>query len=152
VAQHLDAGITGPLGEDALDHYRPWFYAAAVYNLVWGLVAILAPDSFFRLIRMPKPNYPALWQVVGMMVGVYAPAYWWVGRYPARHRHLIVIGLLGKILGPLGFFWSAGTGRLPLAFGLTILTNDLIWWPAFGLFLRDAARLSGGWPKLLRGE
>ena len=62
------------------------------------------------------------------------------------------IGLLGKILGPLGFVWSAWGGSLPLAFGWTLLTNDLIWWPAFGLYLRDAARLSGGWVKLLRGE
>jgi hypothetical protein len=41
---------------------------------------------------------------------------------------------------------------LPLRFGLTILTNDLVWWPSFGLFLRDAARQSGGWLPLLRGE
>ena len=63
-----------------------------------------------------------------------------------------MIGLLGKVLGPVSFIWSAGTGQLPLAFGLTILTNDLIWWPAFALFLRDAARASGGWAPLFRGE
>jgi len=137
---------------DPLARYRRWFYAAADYNVVWGLAAILYPAGFFRLIGIAEPNYPALWQVVGMFVLVYAPAYWWAGRFPTRHRHLIVIGLLGKILGPVGFVISAATGQLPLAFGLTILTNDLIWWPAFGLFLRDAARISGGWMRLLRGE
>lgn len=101
---------------------------------------------------MAPPNYLPLWQVVGMFVLVYAPAYWWVGRFPARHRHLIVIGLLGKLLGPAGFAWSAAGGHLPLAFGLTILTNDLIWWPAFLLFLRDVARQHGGWAALLQGE
>lgn len=139
-------------GPDLLVRYRPWFYAAALYNLLWGIVAILFPIHFFRLIGMPEPNYPALWQVVGMFVMVYAPAYWWVGRFPTRHRHLIVIGLVGKMFGPIGFAWSAATGELPVAFGLTILTNDLIWWPAFGLFLRDAARVSGGWTRLLSGE
>jgi len=82
----------------------------------------------------------------------YAPAYWWVAQYPSRHRHLVVIGLLGKVLGPIGFAWSARQGQLPLDFGLTILTNDLLWWPAFGLFLRAAARRYGGWAPLLRGE
>ena len=139
-------------GRDPLDRYRPWFYAAAVYNLVWGLVAILSPAFFFGLIGMPEPNYPALWQVVGMFVMVYAPAYWWVGRFPSRHRHLILIGFAGKVFGPIGFAVSAASGQLPLAFGLTILTNDLIWWPAFALFLRDAARVSGGWSRLLSGE
>ena len=144
-----DAATGGP---DPLARYRPWFYAAALYNLVWGIVAILFPARFFALIDMPGPNYPALWQVVGMFVMVYAPAYWWVGRFPTRHRHLILIGLAGKVFGPIGFAWSAATGQLPLAFGLTILTNDLIWWPAFALFLRDAARVSGGWARLLSGE
>lgn len=111
-------------GDDPLARYRPWFYAAAVYNLVWGVVAILFPTAFFRLIGMPESNYPPLWQVIGMFVMAYAPAYWWAGRRPTRHRHLIVIGLLGKVLGPLGFAWSAATGHLPLAFGLTILSRN----------------------------
>jgi len=137
---------------DTLARYRPWFYAAALYNLVWGVVNIIFPELFFRLVGMVPPSYPPLWQVVGMFVLVYAPAYWWAARFPARHRHLIVIGLLGKLLGPLGFVWSAWNGSLPLAFGWTLLTNDLIWWPAFALYLRDAARLNGGWVALLAGE
>jgi hypothetical protein len=87
-----------------------------------------------------------------MFVLVYALGYYWAGRDPVKFRHYILLGLLGKIFGPLGFIWSAGTGQLPLAFGLTLLTNDLIWWPAFGLFLREAAKISGGWWKLLLGE
>ncbi len=141
------------VGDRALERYRPWFYAAALYNLVWGSVTILFPHLYFQLIGMSVTNYPApLWQVVGMFVLVYVPAYWWAGRFPARHRHLIVIGLLGKLLGPIGFVWAVLTGQLPLAFGWTIFTNDLIWWPAFGLYLRDAARYGGGWGALLRGQ
>ena len=136
----------------SLARYRPWFYAAALYNFVWGAVNIFFPGLFFKLIGMSPPNYLPLWQVVGMFVLVYAPAYWWAARDPLRHRHFIVIGLLGKLFGPIGFIWSAFNGQLPLAFGLTLLTNDLIWWPAFGLFLREAAQASGGWRKLLSGE
>jgi len=132
--------------------YRRWFYAAALYNLIWGSLNVLFPTLLFDLLDLPHPNYVALWQVVGMFVLVYAPAYWWAARYPARHPHLIVIGLLGKILGPIGFIWSVSIGQLPLAFGWTILTNDLIWWPAFFAYLRDVARTSGGWKALLRGE
>jgi len=132
--------------------YRYWFYAAAIYNFLWGSSIILFPDALFRLINMPPPEYPPLWQVVGMFVLVYAPAYWWAGRFPEKHPHLILIGLLGKLAGPLGFVYSALTGQLPLAFGLTILTNDLIWWPAFILYLRHMAAHKGGWLPLLMGE
>jgi small multidrug resistance pump len=135
-----------------LRKYSPWFYAAAAYNLVWGAANILFPNLLFDLIGMPRPSNPALWQVVGMFVLVYAPAYWWAARNPAAHRHLVVIALLGKLLGPLGFVWALASEQLPAAFFFVILTNDLIWWPAFFGFLRAAAAQHGGWRTLLNGE
>jgi hypothetical protein len=101
---------------------------------------------------MEPPNHSAIWQVVGMFVLVYAPAYWWVARFPWRHRHFVVIGLAGKVLGPLGFVWAVSADDLPASFGWTLITNDAIWWVPFTLFLRDAARLSGGWKPMLMGE
>lgn len=135
-----------------LNRYRPWFYAAAVYNFVWGSANVLFPQLIFDLLNMPPPSYPALWQVVGMFVLVYAPAYWWAGRNPEQHPHLILIGLIGKVLGPVGFLWSVMNSQLPGVFGWTILTNDLIWWPAFTLYLRDAIRERKDVWQFLRGE
>jgi small multidrug resistance pump len=133
-------------------HYRPWFCAAALYNLSWGTLNIIFPSALFRLIDAPVPNYLPLWQVVGMFVLVFSPGYWWTARHPSRFPHLILIGMAGKVLGPLGFAVSALSGQLPVAFGLTILTNDLMWWPIFALYLRDAAGSRGGWRALLRGD
>jgi len=138
--------------DEAFSRYRPWFYAAATYNLAWGSLNILFPSFLFDALGMEEPNYLPIWQVVGMFVLVYAPAYWWAARRPARHRHLVLIGFLGKLLGPIGFVWAVGNDDLPRAFGWTIITNDLIWWPAFGLYTRDVARHCGGWLALLRGE
>lgn len=135
-----------------LRRYRAWFYAAALYNLLWGSAVVLFPVRSFALLGLPPPQPVPIWQVVGMLVAVYAPAYWWVARNPWRHRHLIVIGLLGKVLGPVGFLWAAFSGALPWSFGWVNLTNDLIWWLPFTLFLRDAAAAGGGWLALLRGE
>ena len=119
-----------------LERYQYWFYAAAIYNLLWGSLNIFAPKLYFRWIGMNSPTNLPIWQVVGMFVLVYAPAYWWAGRYPDRHYHLILIGLIGKVLGPIGFIWSIATGQLPLSFGWVILTNDLIWLPAFFLYFK----------------
>ena len=141
-----------PTRSSELVRYRPWFYAAALYNLIWGAVNVLFPGFMFRMLRLPPPKDLPYWQVVGMFVVVYAPGYWWAGRYPERHRHLILIGLLGKLLGPVGFVWAARKKDLPLAFGWVNLTNDLIWWPAFALYLKDAARESGGWVPFLSGR
>lgn len=141
-----------PLPPTPLHRYRPWFYAAAVYNLVWGCLVIVWPNLLFDAYGLSRPTDTALWQVVGMFVLVYAPAYWWAARRPARHYHLIAIGFLGKLLGPVGFMGAAASGRLPLAFFWIILTNDLIWWPAFALYLRGICRELGGYRALLRGD
>ena len=50
-----------------------------------------------------------------------------------RHWPVVLAGLLGKILGPIGFLSTFVGGTLPLSFGLTILTNALIWWFPFAL-------------------
>jgi small multidrug resistance pump len=135
-----------------LDRYRPWFYAAALYNLGWGLLNLFLPDVYFGLLDVPTPTYLPLYQVVGMVLLVFVPAYIWAARYPERHPHIIVVAFLGKTLGPIGFLWALLTGQLPLSFGWTILMTDIVWLPAFALYLRDSARLRGGWKPLLAGR
>lgn len=135
-----------------LTRYRPWLLAAAAYNVAWGSLTVLVPTAIWDLIGAPRPNYLGIWQVTGLFVLLFGIAYWWAARSPFRHRHLVVIGLMGKILGPIGFAWAIAWGDLPVAFGLTIITNDLIWLPAFVGFSRDAASLSGGWRCLMAGD
>ncbi len=114
-----------------LNRYRKWFYAAAAYNAVWGTIVGLFPGLIFKWLGMPLPNYPSLMQAIGMIVGVYAIGYWLIGLNPQRYGPFVYIGLAGKILGPIGFAYSAMKGELPWSFGLVNVTNDLIWLPSF---------------------
>ncbi len=84
---------------------------------------------------MPVPDPAAVWQAIGMFVLVFAPGYYWVARWPECNYPFAVVGLLGKVLGPIGFLWAAAGGQLPWAFGWAILTNDVIWWPLFVPFV-----------------
>lgn len=120
--------------------YRRWFYAAAAYNVVWGVMAILAPVWFFRVVGMEAPNYPFLFQCIGMMVLVYALGYYYIGKDPERYGAFVWIGLLGKTFGPIGFVGGYLQGQIPLTFGINILFNDLIWWPVFWSFALRYAR------------
>jgi small multidrug resistance pump len=119
-----------------LDRYKPWFYAAAVYNAIWGTAAVLFPNVFFSAFGMKIPNYPQLFQGIGMIVGVYAIAYWLIAKNPERYGPFVYVGLLGKIFGPIGFVFGAMRGELPWAFGWINVFNDLIWLPAFIGFSR----------------
>lgn len=120
--------------------YSRWFYAAALYNLIWGAAAVLAPYPIFHLMGI-RPFQPIeAFQCIGMMVGVYAYGYYLLARDPERYSGFIWVGLAGKTFGPIGFLLAAFQGALPWAFGITILFNDLIWWPTFWTFALRYAR------------
>ena len=76
---------------------------AGIYNLAWGASVILFPNLAFDLAGMTRPLYPMIWQCVGMIVGVYGIGYLIAATDPLRHWPITLIGLLGKIFGPIGF-------------------------------------------------
>lgn len=117
---------------------------AAIYNLAWGAFAIFAPRLPFQWLGIEPPNYPSLWQCIGMIVGVYGVGYAIAAYDSQRHWPIVLVGLLGKIFGPIGFVWAAAHGELPWSAGATILTNDLVWWLPFALILQRAWRLERG--------
>ena len=126
---------------------KPWMrwslYAAGVYNIIWGGGAILFPLWVFRATGMEPPHYPEFWQCIGMIVGVYGVGYLIAASDPIRHWPIVFVGFLGKILGPIGFAEALWSEKLPLAFGLNIVTNDLIWGLPFSFILLTAWRARG---------
>jgi small multidrug resistance pump len=128
-----------------------WLRAAAVYNLVWGTANLIWPRQALRLLGVSEPGPLFAWQTVAMMVAAYAPVYWLASKDPRRRAHIVAVGLAGKVIGPLGFLVALRTHRLPLRFGLTIASNDLVWWPAFASIVHAAAVSAGGWRAFLAG-
>lgn len=108
---------------------------AAVYNVVWGAWVILFPNHMFDLTGIDRPNYPGIWQCVGMIVGVYGIGYWIAAKDYVTHWPIVLVGFIGKILGPIGFLQSVYNGLLPWSLGVTILTNDVVWWLPFAAML-----------------
>ncbi len=118
-----------------------WSFAvlavAGIYNILWGGLMVLFPNAVFQLTGAVLPNYPELWQCIGMIVGVYGLGYLIAATDPRRHWPIVLVGLLGKIFGPMGFALALIQQRFPLLFGLNIVTNDLIWWVPFFLILKS---------------
>jgi thiol-disulfide isomerase/thioredoxin len=114
---------------------------AGLYNIAWGGFMVLFPNAVFQLSGAILPNYPELWQCIGMIVGVYGLGYLIAATDPRRHWPIVLVGLLGKIFGPMGFALALVQQRFPLLFGLNIVTNDLIWWIPFFLILKSVYAL-----------
>lgn len=118
--------------------HRTVFVLAGLYNVSWGAFTALDPGWLFRYAGMPLMQHPAVLQTLAMVVGLYGLLYLEVARRPEDGWMVAAVGLLGKFLGPLGFAWLVLTGQWPLRAGILILTNDLVWWAPFMLYLYDS--------------
>ena len=114
--------------------FRIVFVLAGCYNLAFGVWVGFWPAHLFELLAIEQPRYLPIWSCVGMVVGVYGFLYWHVVWKPDRGRPIVAVGLLGKVLGPIGMALSF-SDTWPLRLALLNLYNDVIWWLPFSLFL-----------------
>ena len=121
--------------------FRISFVVAGAYNLAFGLWAGFWPLQFFEWLELEAPRYPQIWACLGMVVGIYGLLYWYAAWRLDRGRVIIGIGLLGKVLGPIGMVVSLGD-HWPDRVGLLCVYNDLIWWLPFSLYLLRGTRLA----------
>jgi hypothetical protein len=110
---------------------------AALYNASYALLLLLFPQPVFNWLYMPHTP-DVMVRCIGMMVGVYAVGYWISASNPLRWWPLVMVGIVGKGLGPIGFFVSVYTGELPWQAGWMNLTSDVIWLPLFIIIVRRA--------------
>jgi small multidrug resistance pump len=121
--------------------YRLIFSLAALYNIAFGIWACIWPGALFAMLEMAAPNYPSLWQCLGMVVGLYGILYAYAAIRLERAKLIIVIGRAGKILGPIGMFIAFQSGEWPLRAVTLIVFNDFVWWLPFTVFLLDGTRM-----------
>lgn len=131
---------------------KPVLIVAGVYNMLWGAWMILFPQHIFQWLGLPPLSVRevSFWQCIGMIVGVYGVGYAIAAYDPLRHWPVILVGWLGKVLGPIGFLHGAITGTIPWSFGWINIFNDLIWWIPFTAILiaalKNAQRDAGSIP------
>jgi hypothetical protein len=119
--------------------FRITFVLAGIYNLAFGVWAGFWPLSFFQLFAIAPPRYPQIWACVGMIVGVYGLLYLYVAARLDAGWPIIAVGLLGKVLGPIGMMTSFSP-EWPRRLAMLCVYNDLIWWLPFALYLiRDTS-------------
>lgn len=137
----MEAGDRSGRGEAMIRRarlHRAAFIAAGLYNIAWGTWSVSDPQWFFRFTGMPLALHPAIFACLGMVIGLYGILYLDVARHPERGWMIAAVGLAGKVLGPIGMAWLVLTGAWPSSALLLCVTNDLIWWIPFALYLHDS--------------
>src|SRR5688572_28747000 len=114
------------------------FCADGVYNIAWGLYSVSDPQWLFRFSGLHLYNHPQIFVCLGMVVGLYGILYLEVARVLERGWLLAAVGLLGKVLGPIGLARLIWSGEWPSSTLILCITNDFIWWIPFSIYLHDA--------------
>lgn len=113
------------------------FVAAGSYNLAWGTLTAVSPLWFFQIVGIEPPKYPEIFACLGMVIGLYGILYFKVAADPESQWLIAAVGLVGKVLGPIGFVALVLGGKWPLRSCVLILLNDVVWWVPFSLYLYD---------------
>ncbi len=121
---------------------QPVMVAVAIHYIVWGAVAIVFPLEMLAWLGIdPAPQYPQLWQGIGLILAAIGTGFLVASRDPYRHWPIVLVGLIGKTLGPIGMWLGPEIGTpLPAMMKWLVIPNDIIWWIPFLLILRGARR------------
>ena len=112
-------------------------FIAGIYNIFWGLV-ISAYPQVILFGNPPTEFLLIILRCVGMLVGVYGIAYYFASRDPYKYWPLILVGFIGKVLGPIGSVYYIVLGRLNPDFFIVNVFNDIIWLYPFGWVIYQA--------------
>lgn len=118
--------------------HRIIFLLAGVYNIGWGIFVALNPNWLFSFAGMEPINYPDVFACLGMVVGLYGIVYLEIARKPERGFLPAAVGLIGKILGPVGLLMLIAQGAWKPATIVMCVTNDFVWWIPFSIYLWDS--------------
>ncbi len=81
-----------------------------------------------------------LWQGTGLIIFLFGVGYTLAAFNPKQHWGIVLIGLLAKVLGPIGMLWAVMQGQVPSRVLVLIPIHDLLWWIPFALIIRNAIR------------
>ncbi len=112
--------------------------AAAMCNVLVGAWVVLWPGAVFVMAGMAPPNYPQLWQCIGVISAVFGLGYAIASGRPARHWPVVFLGLGCKVLAPVSIVRGLWTGALPATLGWLCVAHDVIWWLPFTMILQHA--------------
>jgi len=122
---------------------RPLLCAAALYNLSWGLTAVVAPQRLAQALGFDATGDGMGWRAAGVVVMAYAPAYLWAADHPRKAQPILATALCGKVLGVSGWLAGAATRRFGLRTVLLPLLNDAACIPSLVHLLLETRERKG---------
>lgn len=92
---------------------RPFCRVCAIYDVVLGLLFLLAFKPIFTQFGVTLPNHPAYVQFAAAMITVFGIGFWYVAQAPERNRDILKLCLLVKAAYTVIVFGYTLKGQMP---------------------------------------
>ena len=120
--------------------WRAFFLVAALYDIVLGLVFVVAGERILSAIGMALPPHVAYIQLAAVFIFVQGLSYWLAYRDPLGNLGIVRVGVAYKAAYAGLAAWYLVIGALPSVFFVPWAIIDLGFLVGFVLFLRAASR------------
>lgn len=116
---------------------------ASLQCLIWGIFIILWPQRSSLSYGLAKPPTDMfLWQGTGLVIFLFGFGYGLASTNPRQHWGIVLVGLLSKVLGPIGMSWAVLQQDVPARVLLLLPINDIVWWIPFALIVSNGRQRS----------
>ena len=97
---------------ERMAYYKKMFLAGALWNWAAVLVALIAWQKIFELMRMQELNCVAILHLALALVTVFGFGYYWVSRDLDNNDNIVRMGIMGKILVFLIILYHSVLGNI----------------------------------------
>jgi small multidrug resistance pump len=112
-----------------------------IHSIFWGCAIILLPEPAARVYGLAEtPRDLFLWQGTGLVLVLFGVGYLIAATDPGRHWAVVCIGLVAKVLGPIGMLIAVQRGEISADVLWLLPVNDIVWWLPFGIVVRRGIR------------
>jgi len=132
--------MSSSIDRQASAGWRAFFLVAALYDIVLGLVFVVAGERILSAIGMALPPHVAYIQLAAVFVFVQGLSYWLAYRDPLGNLGIVRVGVAYKAAYAGLAAWYLIIGALPSVFFVPWAIIDLGFLVGFVLFLRTASR------------
>lgn len=105
---------------------------SGIHSITWGCFIVLLPGPAADVYGLAEtPHDLFLWQGTGLVIVLFGTGYAIAASNPYQHWVVVLIGLLAKVLGPIGMLVAVLRGEISADVLWLLPVNDVIWWVPF---------------------
>lgn len=112
------------------------FVIAAGYDIVLGILFLLAFKQIYTYFHIALPNHDGYVQFAALLVAIFGVGFWFVAQNPQRNRDIIKMGILLKAAYSGTVLWYWFMGNIPFVW-VPFAGFDLVFLGFFVVALRS---------------